>query len=424
MDVFESGRKGRFFRFNLLQNKLKKSKEFSKKMLRDKFFRFVGQTSPEPMALEIQGGEGCWLYDVSGKAYLDLISGISVSSLGHGNPAVKAAIHRQTDLHLHTLVYGEHIQAPQVQLAEALAGTLKNTGIDQFFFVNSGSEAIEGAMKLAKRYTGRFELIACRKAYHGSSHGALSLSDDENRKQAFRPLLPGIGFMNFGSIEDLSLITEKTAAVFIETVQGEAGVRCASAAYFQALRKRCDETGTLLILDEIQAGFGRTGTFWAFEQYGIVPDVLVMAKAMGGGLPLGAFAASAEIMQCLTHNPVLGHISTYGGHPLSCAASLAALEFMHTTGLVQEVKKKETLFRQKLQHPQILEVRSAGLLMAGELGSFDKVLAVIKICLEKGLITDWFLNCDTALRIAPPLIISEEEIDKACGMILEALGDL
>jgi acetylornithine/succinyldiaminopimelate/putrescine aminotransferase len=390
-------------------------------MLKNKFFRFVGQTSPEPMALEISHGKDCWLYDVSGKAFLDLISGISVSSLGHGNSAVKEAIHRQTDLHLHTLVYGEHIQAPQVMLAEALAGTLAATCIDQFFFVNSGSEAIEGAMKLAKRFTGRFEILSCHKAYHGSSHGALSLSSDETRKQSFRPLLPGIGFLEFGNPEDLEKITCKTAAIFVETVQGEAGIRTASASYYQLLRRRCSETGTLLVLDEIQTGFGRTGTFWAFEQYGIEPDILVMAKAMGAGMPLGAFAAQGKIMQSLTSNPVLGHISTCGGHPLCCAASLAGLQFLQQSGLKEKVKEKELLFQSLLQHPQIIEIRSAGLLVAVELGSFEKVLNSIRYCLVNGLIIDWFLNCDTALRIAPPLIISEDEIRRACGIILKSL---
>ncbi len=376
------------------------------------------------MALEIQKGEGCWLYDVSGKAYLDLISGISVSSLGHGNPAVKSAIHRQTDLHLHTLVYGEHIQAPQVNLAKALAATLKNTGIDSFFFVNSGSEAIEGAMKLAKRHSGRYEILACEKSYHGSSHGALSLGSDEYWKREFRPLLPGIGHIRYGNFEDLHLISELTAAVFIETVQGEAGVRQADAAYFQALQKRCRETACLLILDEIQAGFGRTGTFWAFEQYGIEPDVLVMAKAMGAGMPLGAFAASKDLMSKLSKDPVLGHISTFGGHPLSCAAALAGLEFLLDNQLTEGIHQKEKLFHELLQHPAILELRSSGLLMALELGSFERVLKSIRFCLDKGLITDWFLHCDTALRIAPPLIISEEEIRHACAIILESLQNL
>ena len=375
------------------------------------------------MGLEISHGKDCWLYDVAGKAYLDLISGISVSSLGHGNGAVREAIHRQADLHLHTLVYGEHIQAPQVLLAEALAETLSATRIDRFFFVNSGSEAIEGAMKLVKRFTGRFEMLACRNAYHGSSHGALSLCSDEGRKQAFRPLLPGVGFIGFGEFSDLDKITNATAAVFIETVQGEAGIRTAAKDYFQALRKRCTETGTLLVMDEIQAGFGRTGKFWSFEHYGIEPDVLVMAKAMGAGLPLGAFAARGEIMETLTQNPVLGHISTSGGHPLCCAASLAGLQYLQQSGLVNKVHEKEQLFLSLLQHPAILEVRSAGLLMALELGSFDKVMKSIRHCLDQGLITDWFLHCDTALRIAPPLIISEEEIRTACRIILKALDE-
>lgn len=373
------------------------------------------------MALEIQRAEGCWLYDVSGKAYLDLISGISVSSLGHGNAAVKEAIHRQTDLHLHTLVYGEHIQAPQVRLAAALAATLQAGKIDSFFFVNSGSEAIEGAMKLAKRHTGRFEFLACRKAYHGSTQGALSLGSDEYWKREFRPLLPGIGHIRFGVHEDLAVITEKTAAIFIETVQGEAGVRQADAAYFQALRSRCDETGCLLVLDEIQAGFGRTGRFWAFEHYGIEPDVLVMAKAMGAGLPLGAFASSGEKMKKLSHDPVLGHISTFGGHPLSCAAALAGLNFITENRLAEKVTDKEKLFHELLHHPEIKELRSVGLLMALELGSFEKVMKSIRYCLANGLITDWFLHCDTALRIAPPLIISEDEIRLACQIILESL---
>ncbi len=392
-------------------------------MLRDKFFRFVGQTSAEPMALEISHGQDCWLYDVSGKGYLDLISGISVSALGHGNPAVREAIHRQTDLHLHTLVYGEHIQAPQVLLAEALAGTLLSTQIDRFFFVNSGSEAIEGAMKLAKRFTGRFELLACRRAYHGSSHGALSLCSDESRKQAFRPLLPGIDFVEFGNREDLEKITCRTAAIFIETVQGEAGIRIASRDYFQALRQRCNDTGTLLVMDEIQAGFGRTGKFWAFEHFGTEPDVLVMAKALGAGLPLGAFAARSEIMDTLSHHPVLGHISTSGGHPLCCAASLAGLQFLQQSGLLEQIPAKEALFRHLLRHPLISEIRSAGLLMAVELSSFDRVLEVIRRCLQAGLITDWFLHCDTALRIAPPLIIKEAEIHQACAIILRALDE-
>ena len=392
-------------------------------MLRSYFFQHVAQTSPSPMALEISHGLGNFLFDTSGKSYLDLISGISVSNIGHSNPLVIKAIKEQADKHLHTLVYGEHIQTVQVELAKSLSETLPDK-MDQVFFVNSGSEAIEAAMKLAKRISGRFEIIACHNAYHGSSHGALSLNGDEYYKRNFRPLLPGIRQIHYGSFIDLELIDNKTACVIIETVQGEAGIKVACSTYFQALRKRCIEVGALLILDEIQTGFGRTGSFWGFEKLGIVPDVVVMAKGMGGGMPLGAIAASQQMLSAFTENPVLGHISTFGGHPVCCAASLATLHFIQKEGLTEKVAEKEILLINRLQHPQILEIRSAGLMMALELGSFDKVLKVISICLEQGLITDWFLHCNTALRIAPPLTISENEIEFACHTILQALDTL
>lgn len=374
------------------------------------------------MGLEIAFGKGNYLYDTAGKAYLDLIAGISVSNVGHANPAVNEAIRKQTDLHLHTLVYGEHIQAPQVLLAKALADTLPPQ-LGRIFFVNSGSEAVEGAMKLAKRYTGRFEILACDRAYHGSSQGALSLNGDEYFKRNFRPLLPGIGQIHYGSFSDLEKITNKTAAVFIETVQGEAGIRVACSRYFQELRKRCTETGTLLVMDEIQTGYGRTGTFWGFEKMGMAPDILLMAKGMGGGMPIGAFASSSEIMDCLTENPVLGHISTFGGHPVCCAAALATLQYIRENRLCEMVEEKELLFYRLLRHPSVLEIRSSGLLMAVELGSFEKVWAVIEYCLKNGLITDWFLHCNTALRIAPPLTISSEEIEQACAILCRALDE-
>ena len=374
------------------------------------------------MGLEIAFGKGNYLYDTAGKAYLDLIAGISVSNVGHANQAVNEAIRKQTDLHLHTLVYGEHIQAPQVLLAKALADTLPPQ-LGRIFFVNSGSEAVEGAMKLAKRYTGRFEILACDRAYHGSSQGALSLNGDEYFKRNFRPLLPGIGQIHYGSFSDLEKITNKTAAVFIETVQGEAGIRVACSRYFQELRKRCTETGTLLVMDEIQTGYGRTGTFWGFEKMGMAPDILLMAKGMGGGMPIGAFASSSEIMDCLTENPVLGHISTFGGHPVCCAAALATLQYIRENRLCEMVEEKELLFYRLLRHPSVLEIRSSGLLMAVELGSFEKVWAVIEYCLKNGLITDWFLHCNTALRIAPPLTISSEEIEQACAILCRALDE-
>lgn len=375
------------------------------------------------MALEITHGQGSYLYDQQGKKYLDLIAGISVSSFGHGHPEIVKAIQDQAGKHLHTLVYGEHIQLPQVELAKAISETLP-LGLDQIFFVNSGSEAIEAAMKLAKRATGRFEIISCAKAYHGSSHGALSLNGDEYFKRNYRPLLPGIQQVHFGEMDDLEKINRHSAAIIIETVQGEAGVRNAGKTYWQALRKRCTDTGCLLILDEIQAGWGRTGTFWAFEKYGFIPDVVVMAKAMGGGLPLGAIAAPKYLMQCFTENPVLGHISTFGGHPLSCAASLAGMGVLKKEGLISQVAGKERQFLEQLQHPQIREIRSNGLLIAVELGDFQKIKSVIQFCLAQGLITDWFLHCDTALRIAPPLNILEEEISWACTTLCQAFDDL
>ena len=391
-------------------------------MLRSLFFQHVGQTSPSPMALEISHGKGNYLYDTSGKAYLDVIAGISVSNIGHANPLVTEAIKSQADRYLHTLVYGEHIQSAQVELAKAIADTLPES-LDQILFVNSGSEAIEAAMKLAKRASGRFEIVSCHQAYHGSSHGALSLSGDEYYKRNFRPLLPGIRQIHYGSFSDLELISEKTACVIIETVQGEAGIRVACSHYFNELRKRCSAVGALLVLDEIQTGFGRTGTFWGFEKLGVEPDVVVMAKGMGGGMPLGAIAASKKLLSCFTENPVLGHISTFGGHPVCCAASLATLKFILENRLTDFIYEKELAFIKGLQDPQIIEIRSSGLMLAVELGSFDKVLKVVSFCLENGLITDWFLHCNTALRIAPPLTITFEEIEFACGLIKEAIND-
>lgn len=392
-------------------------------MLRSQFFKHVGQTSPSPMALEISHGKGNFLFDTQGNKYLDLIAGISVSNVGHGNKEVIEAIKNQADKYLHTLVYGEHIQAPQVMLANALAETMPEE-IDQFFFVNSGSEAIEAAMKLAKRATGRPEIISCYNAYHGSSHGALSLNGDEFFKRNYRPLLPGIRQIRYSNTSDLEKINHQTAAVIIETVQGEAGVILPDFGYFPALRKRCKEVGALLIVDEIQTGFGRTGTIWGFEQLVFKPDVVVMAKAMGGGMPLGAIAASQKLMSCFTENPVLGHITTFGGHPICCAASLACLRFIQNEKLMPLVSKKADTFFENLNHPAILEIRKAGLLMAIELGSFDKVKAVIDFGLKNGFITDWFLHCDTALRIAPPLTITIEEILWVCNLIMKALDEL
>ncbi len=394
-----------------------------KMSLRPLFLQHVAPTSPSPLSLEIERAEGCWLYNRSGKRILDLISGISVSSLGHRHPKVVAAIKEQTDRYLHTLVYGEFILEPQVKLAVRLAEQLPPS-LNCTYFVNSGAEATEGAMKLAKRLTGRPGFLSCTYAYHGSTQGAASLMWPTDFTRAFHPLLPGIGHIDFNCHRCLDRIDQQTAAVIVETVQAEWGVRKPDKGYLQALRSRCDETGALLIFDEIQAGYGRTGSLFAFEQYGVVPDILLLAKAMGGGMPLGAFIASRERMASLSHRPVLGHITTFGGHPVSCAAGLAMLEVLLEGDLIAQVPRKEAYFRRLLVHPAILDVRSAGLLMAVELRSAEDVRNTIHHCLENGVLSDWFLFNDRALRIAPPLSISEEEIEMACATILDALSAL
>ncbi len=379
----------------------------------------MAQTTDFPLMLEIEKAEGVYMYGPDNKKYIDLISGIGVSNIGHRHPAVIQAILDQTERYLHLMVYGEYVQTPQTALADALSKTLP-APLTSTYLVNSGSEAVEGAIKLAKRYTGRTEIISCYNAYHGSSQGALSLGGNESFKRAYRPLLPGIRHFRFGEAEDLSLISKHTAAVIIETVQGEAGVRVASKAYFQALRKACDESGALLILDEIQSGFGRTGRFWAFEHYEIVPDIVVSAKGMGGGMPIGAFISSKAIMDSLKNNPILGHITTFGGHPVSAAASLATVGVLHNGSLIEEVDKKASLFKKLLVHPKIKGIRNKGLMMAIEFGSFDILKPVIDKAIELGVVTDWFLYCDDAMRIAPPLTITDDEIKEACDIILKA----
>lgn len=371
------------------------------------------------MALEIERAEGCWLFDHTGKRYLDLIAGIGPSVLGHRHPHVQAAVQQQLDAYWHTLVYGEFVLSPQVRYAQLLAQQLPD--LDSVYFVNSGAEAAEGAMKLAKRHTGRPNFVACRQAYHGSTQGAASLMSPDYFTRAFHPLLPGIQHMDFNSAADLGKIDRHTAAVVVETVQGEAGLRPPLPGWLRALRQRCDDMGALLILDEIQAGMGRTGRLFAFEKYDIQPDVLLLAKGFGGGMPLGAFIARREVMQCLTHDPVLGHITTFGGHPVCCAAGLATLEVLLESNLMAQVPEKEQLFLQLLRHPAIREVRSAGLWLAVDLGNAGRVQQVIRHCVEEGVITDWFLFNDQSLRIAPPLTISEEEIRWACEVILRGL---
>ncbi|MBW4890821.1 aspartate aminotransferase family protein [Mucilaginibacter sp. HMF5004] len=389
--------------------------------LRQLFLNHNAQTTRFPLLLEFEKAKGCYLYTSEGKASLDLISGIGVSNIGHSHPKVIEAIKQQAEKYMHLMVYGEYVQAPQVLFAEKLASLLPPS-LQSTYFVNSGAEAVEGALKLAKRYTGRSEIIAFKNSYHGSTHGALSVMGNEEYKQAFRPLLPGIQFIRFNEPADLENITTQTACLLIEPIQGEAGIRVPDIAYMQALRQRCTATGTLLIFDEIQAAFGRTGKLFGFQHFDIVPDILLLAKALGGGMPVGAFISSNDIMASLTENPILGHITTFGGHPVSCAAGMAALNVLLDENLVDAVTEKELLFRKLLVHPAIREVRGKGLLLAVELKDFDTNKKVIDRCIENGIITDWFLHCSNSMRIAPPLIISTDEIVTACNVILEAIN--
>ncbi len=389
---------------------------------RELFFRHLGQTSLSPIGLEIVRAEGVYLFDITGKKYLDAIGGISVCNTGHRHPDVVRAIREQADRFLHILVYGELIQSPQVEYAHLLAQHLP-ASLQSVFFTNSGTEATEGAMKLAKRFTGRIEMIGFDYSYHGSTQGALSLMGDEYWRNAFRPLLPGISHLKYNNTEDLQQITANTACVIAETIQAENGVIRPSLEWLQALRKRCDDTGSLLVLDEIQVGFGRTGSLWGFEHYGIVPDILLLGKALGGGLPLGAFISSKTIMDSFTDQPVLGHITTFGGHPLCCAAGLAALKVLFDENLIAEITEKEKLFHQLLVHPSIKEVRSAGLLIAVEFENFETNKRIIDACIRDGLLTDWFLFASHCLRIAPPLTVSNKEIEEICRIILTNAGE-
>lgn len=385
---------------------------------RQLFLQHNAQTTLEPLLLEFNKAQGMYLYDATGKKYMDLIAGIGVSNVGHCHPTVVAAVQQQAASYMHIMVYGEFVQSPQVNFAKALADVLP-ASLNCTYFVNSGAEAVEGAMKLAKRYTGRSEIISCHNSYHGSTQGALSLMGNEEFKQAYRPLLPGVKFINYNSPRDLDLITAHTAAVFVETIQGEAGIRVADQAYFKALWEKCNQTGTLLVLDEIQCGFGRTGTLFGFQHFGIVPDILLLAKGIGGGMPIGAFISSKEIMLSLASNPILGHITTFGGHPVSCAAGLATLQTILNENIVEGVAAKGDLFKQLLVHPAIKEVRGQGLMIAIEFENFEQNKKIIDACIADGLISDWFLHCSNAMRIAPPLIITNEEIEWACEIILK-----
>lgn len=384
------------------------------------FLRHLAPTSPQPLMLEVAHARDVFLYDPSGRRYFDLISGIAVSNVGHGNAAVLAALSEQLQQHLHVMVYGEYVLAPQVHFAAQLAGLLPEP-LQSVYFTNSGSEAVEGALKLVKRLTGRFEIVSFHKSYHGSTQGALSILGDESLRNAFRPLIPGNRLLPFNDIRALQQITEQTAAVVVEPVQAEAGVVAADEAFMKALRQRCNDTGALLVLDECQTAFGRTGYLFCFQRYNLVPDVLILAKALGGGLPLGAFVSSAERMQVLSRQPALGHLTTFGGHPLSCAAGRAALDFLLQQQLVQQVPEKEQQFLKHLQHPLIQAVRSAGLLLAVDLGDPELCRNAVSACLQEGLALDTFLFAPQAIRIAPPLTITGEQIAEACSRFINAL---
>ncbi len=384
------------------------------------FLKFLAQTSNSPLMLEIEKAEGIYIYDKNGKKYIDLIGGIAVSNIGHRHPNVIKAIKDQTDRYLHTMVYGEYIQSSQIDFASLLINQLP-VNLNSVYLVNSGSEANEGAIKLAKKYTGRFEIIAFKNAYHGSTQGSLSLMGCEEYKIHFRPLIPGIQFIEFNNSNELERITHQTAAVIVEPVQGEAGVIFPQDNFLKKLAEKCKKEGSLLIFDEAQTGFGRTGNLFAFEKYKVIPDVITIAKGMGGGMPIGGFVSSKEIMQSLSENPALGHITTFGGHPVSSAAAYASLNTIIKEKLMDGIPEKEKLFKKLLKHKKINNIRGLGLMLAVELENHELVKRTIKNALMNGLITDWFLFCSNAIRIAPPLIITEQEIKKACDILLTSI---
>ena len=393
-------------------------------LLRKQFLQHIGQTSPSPQLIEVARAEGVFFYTPEGKPYYDLISGVSVSNVGHGNPAVVDAVCAQARDYMHIMVYGEVVERPQVEYARKIAEALPEP-LDSVYFLSSGAEAVEGALKLAKRATGRTELIGMRNAYHGSTHGAMSLMGGEDWNYAFRPLLPDVRHIRFNNFDDLQYITTRTAGVLVEPVQGEAGVVVPAEGYLQALRERCTEVGAKLIFDEIQMGFGRSGEMFACVKYGVTPDILCLAKALGGGMPLGAFVSDHDTMNLLTHNPVLGHITTFGGHPVCCAAGLAAMNFLEANNLVAEVESKGVLFESLVAgHPKVQEVRRCGLLLAVELGSSDAYFRLLDLFIEAGILSDCFLFCESAFRISPPLTITEEEIRSCAALICDCLDKL
>jgi len=388
--------------------------------LRQLFLSYQGQTSDSPLCIEIEKAESIYMYSPDGKRYTDMVSGVSVSNVGHCHPKVVEAVKEQVSKYMHLMVYGEFVQSPQALYASKLVSILPKS-LSNVYFVNSGSEANEGAIKLAKRYTGRTEVIGMKNAYHGSTHGVLSLIGDEYFKNAFRPLLPDVRSIEFNNFENIEQITERTACVIVEPLQGEAGAIKPEKGYLQALREKCTNTGTLLIFDEVQTGFGRLGEMFAFEKYGTVPDIITIAKGMGGGMPIGAFISSKEIMDSLQTNPVLGHITTFGGHPVSCAAGMASLEVILSEKLVPQVERKAALFRKYLKDANIKEIRGEGLLMAVDLGEQKRFSKFLKMSYEKGIVSDGFLFNNSSFRIAPPLIITEQQIEETCEVLRDII---
>ena len=384
------------------------------------FLHHLAPTNPFPFRIPVEKAEGIYLYSPDGKRYTDLISGIGVTNIGHRHPRVVNAIKKQVDKHLHVMVYGEYIQSSSNMLAKKLSSLLP-AALDCCYLVNSGTEANEGALKLAKRLTGRTELVSFKKSYHGSTHGSMSVSGNEIKKSAFRPLLPDVRFIEFNDIGDLRQITANTAGVIMETIQGDAGVRIPSKEFIKKLRSRCNETGAMLILDEIQCGMGRTGTLFAFEQFDIVPDILTIGKAFGGGLPIGAFISSYDRMQQLSHDPMLGHITTFGGNPVCCASALSTLEVLTEGDLLRDVERKGKLIQSLLVHRHIREIRRAGLMFAIDFDSEERVQRIVTSALENGVIGFWFLSHPHSFRVAPPLTISDSEIRESCEVILKAI---
>ncbi|MEO8171928.1 MAG: aspartate aminotransferase family protein [Sediminibacterium sp.] len=390
---------------------------------RQLFLQHIAQTSPSPIGIEMVKADGIHLWDANGKKYVDLISGFSVCNIGHSHPDVVKAVQKQAAEYMHLIVYGEFIEAPQTAYAKLLTDHLP-TSLNCVYFTNSGAEATEGAMKLAKRITGRSKIIAFNQSYHGSTQGALSVMGDEYWRNAFRPLLPDVYHYDYDGPEVIEAIDSQTACVILETVQAESGVSAPSKEWMKAIRQKCDEHCVLLILDEIQAGFGRTGTLWAFEQFNIVPDILLLGKALGGGMPLGAFIADQRLMNTLTYDPVLGHITTFGGHPVSCAAGKAAFEVLLKGNYTDEIKRKEKILKEELVHPSIISQKSCGLWMSLQFASDELNRSIIHQCVQNGMITDWFLFAPDRMRIAPPLIITEEELKNVCAAILKSINQI